>query len=340
MKINAYESEFKGHKYQCANGVYQFNGTPYNDLGEVYAAIEQHIEDKLFDEVCAELDSSYYLCEIGRDDSLDQKELGEIFKSEDFSHSVFDSMADQRSTNALYETKQLREKLNEGDFWENREDKEGDFWDKCEDDVRWRIEELDKSTPEKDLFRSSDNLRVRVPVFSNFDCINSCFFEGSIEYDGYMGAIIDLLQINPIGVKRACLHYDLPFTGKFPNKSSRKSPAVSAMDLIKSYRETGCGANLFCFFGEVDVYEHIGHGTPTGITIPKGANCGFFSSTYGGSGDLDITTQRDFVFESLQYGPTSYDSIEILPDEINGYSVRDVFGEHMGYFNTQLTLKY
>ncbi len=331
-------NEYKGHEYELANDVYSFNGKTYDTLGEVQDAITELV-DKPFYDVCAELDNSYYLCEIGRGDSLDQKTLGEIFKSEDFSHSVFDSMADQRSDNAHNEVKQFRERLNDDGFWES-DYIENDFWDKYEDDIRWKIEELDKSTPEKDLFHHSDNLRVRIPVYSNFDCINSCFFEGSIEYDGYMGAIIDLLQINPIEVKRACLHYDLPISGKFPNKPSRKNPVVSAMDLIKSYRETGCGANLFTFFGEVDVYEHLGNGAPTGVTIPKGANCGYFSSTYGGSGGLDITTQRDFIFDSLQYGPTSYDSIEILPDEINGYSVRDVFGEHMGYFNTQLTLKY
>ena len=341
MKSNSYESEYNGHKYQWANGAYSFNGTPCNNLGEVHAAIEQHIKDELFKEVCAELDSSYYLCEIGRDDSLSQKYLGEIYKSEDFSHSIFDSMAEQRSTNAYDEMNRFREKLNEGNFWES-EDIENDFWDKHEDDVRFEIEERDKSTPEKDLFRHSDNLRVRIPVYSNYDCINSCYFEGAIEYDGYMGAIIDLLQINPLEVKRACLHYDLHFTGKFPNKSSRKNPVVTAMDLIKSYRETGCGANLFTFFGEVDVYEHIGYGTPTGVTIPKGANCGFFSSTYGGCGDLEITTQREFIFNNLQYGPTKWDSVDIIPDEGDeyGYSVSEVFGESMGYFNTQLTFKY
>ena len=76
----------------------------------------------------------------------------------------------------------------------------------------------------KDLIKRTDDIPIRVEMLSNYDCINSNWFEsqGGYRYEeSYFGDMVDTLNLNPAKVKKLLLEHGYEVHERFPNRKSR-----------------------------------------------------------------------------------------------------------------------
>ena len=149
------------------------------------------------------------------------------------------------------------------------------------------------------LLRNTCNIRVRVVIHSNYEGCGWQDREGdpSFKHNDYVKAIRKLLK------------------GKYEEKSFQQE-----LDNICS------SVNQFIFYFKCDakVLRNIKEGWQK-ITIPKQAWAGFYD-TWNGSGSVLEVELTDDITLKRQYGKTEYDTVEIVVDEANKYSVENVYG--------------
>lgn len=74
-----------------------------------------------------------------------------------------------------------------------------DFFDEHEDEICDEIYSRNDSDVVKELIRHTDDIPIRVEMLSNYDCINSNWFEsqGGYRYEeSYFGDMVDSLNLN------------------------------------------------------------------------------------------------------------------------------------------------
>lgn len=173
-----------------------------------------------------------------------------------------------------------------------------------------------------------ETVPFRLTLYSNFDCINSHWFEtsgGGYSYEeSYFGDVVDFLRLNPQALKRKLVEYDIPTIGRWPSRNSRK-PQVDLDEFVTEMVNSCSGANLFVVLGRVFLDEFIKCSNPSSVTFPHGANCGFFSSFQGGGSTLECRLKPGATVKLGQWGGTKYDNVQLVPDS-EGYSVQQVFG--------------
>jgi hypothetical protein len=268
---------------------------------------------------------------------------------------------DNKNTDALYEA--IDEWYSESPFYEFESlDKEltSDICSKFEieedeakeviaehfDGIRDHYYNVDDSTVLKDLVRNSSSIAVRIPLYSNFDCINSHYFEGGYAYkESYFGAMVDVLNLNPAKVKKLLVENDVKVYGSFPNYKHREGKElVSYADFWQELENSSCGANLLVFIAKVNIQDLIDNNFELKeITIPKGNRCGLFSDFQGGGSVLEMELQRDFKVKldvPRKKNLTKYDSFSLLIDETNGYSINEVYGVSSEFFGNEIVINH
>ena len=184
------------------------------------------------------------------------------------------------------------------------------------------------------LLRQTD-VPVRLTLYSNYDCMNSAWLEsqGGIEYDGYLKDAIDFLKLNPAKLKLEFIRTGYQVIGRWPNKRERDDrELIEYSEFISEFANTASSANLLTILGTLNLLDVYKNPNPKRVFIPKGANVGFFDSTYGGGSMFEATTKRD-VWMKLgpRKGKSEYDSLDIDPD-IDSYNTRDVYGWDRSFF--------
>lgn len=225
------------------------------------------------------------------------------------------------------------------------DDEAEEIFEEFRDEIRDHYYNVDDSDVLKDLVRNSRPINVRIPLYSNYDCINSHYFEGGYAYkESYFGDMVDVLNLNPAKVKKMLLENDVKCYGSFPNYKHREGKEyVSYADFWQELQNSCCGANLLVFVGKVDIQDLIDNNFELKeVTIPRGNNCGLFSDTFGGGSVLEMELQKDFTVKldvPRKKGLTKYDSFSLLIDKTNGYSINQVYGVSSEFFGNEIIIK-
>lgn len=134
-----------------------------------------------------------------------------------------------------------------------------DFFDEYEDEIRDEIYSRNDSDVVKELVRHTDDIPIRVEMLSNYDCINSNWFEsqGGYRYEeSYFGDMVDSLNLNPARVKKILTEHGYRAYGRFPNRKNRNGKEqVSYEQFYEELINSCCGANLLTYIGRVSLKE-------------------------------------------------------------------------------------
>lgn len=181
------------------------------------------------------------------------------------------------------------------------------------------------------------NIPVRVELYSNYDCINSHWFENQdgYAYQGtYIGDVVDRLNLNPAKCKNIWSGLGFNIVGRWPNKKNRDGKEfVDYKSFGEECLNSCCGANLLAILAIVD-YDRIKQGFDK-ITIPKGNPVGFYSSMQGGGSIFECNLIRDMDIDLNKTYGSKYDHFGLHPDT-NEYSIQNVFGSDSSMFGDNI----
>ena len=239
----------------------------------------------------------------------------------------------------------IMEKLKEecfvfNDFDEHEVDA---FFDEHEDAIRDEIYSRNDSDVVKDLIRYTDDIPIRVEMLSDYDCINSNWFEsqGGYSYEAsYFGDMVDSLNLNPAQVKKLLTSHGYKVYGRFPNRKSRNGKEqVSYEQFYEELINSCCGANLLTYIGKVSLKElYDADFSLKEVIIPKGNCCGLFSSTYGGGSLLEMELKQEVKLKLEVKGCNGFRFR--LDDERSkyDYSIQYVYGVDDSFFNNAVSI--
>ena len=239
----------------------------------------------------------------------------------------------------------IMEKLKEecfvfNDFDEHEVDA---FFDEHEDAIRDEIYSRNDSDVVKDLIRYTDDIPIRVEMLSDYDCINSNWFEsqGGYRYEeSYFGDMVDSLNLNPARVKKILTEHGYRAYGRFPNRKNRNGKEqVSYEQFYEELINSCCGANLLTYIGKVSLKElYDADFSLKEVIIPKGNCCGLFSSTYGGGSLLEMELKQDVKLKLEVKGCNGFRFR--LDDERSkyDYSIQHVYGVDDSFFNNPVSI--
>lgn len=209
------------------------------------------------------------------------------------------------------------------------------------DDIRQVLWDRDTSTPLRDLLKNTSAIPVRISLYSNFDCINSHFFEGGYSYiESYFGDVVNALNLNPAKVKQLFTEHGIEMTGRFPNYHWRNGKElISYADFLVENLNRCAPANLFTVIATIDPTEFYNMQSMNKIVIPQGNVCGFYSSMYGGGSMFDAKLQNDLVIDLTEHGKSKYDCFGLNIDNNGDYSLQSVYGVDSDFFGDSLTVR-
>lgn len=211
------------------------------------------------------------------------------------------------------------------------------FFDEHEDEIRDEIYSRNDSDLIKDLIRHTDDIPIRVEMLSDYDCINSNWFEsqGGYSYEeSYFGDMVDCLNLNPARVKKILTEHGYRTYGHFPDRRSRNGKEqVSYAQFYEELINSCCGANLLTYIGRVSLKDLYDAGfSLKEVVVPKGNCCGLFSSMYGGGSLLEMELKQDVRLKLEVKGCNGFRFR--LDDERSKYecSVQHVYGVDDSFF--------
>lgn len=205
------------------------------------------------------------------------------------------------------------------------------FFDEHEDEIRDEIYARDDSEDVEYLLRNTRKIPVRIEMLSNYDCINSHWLESSGGYgyeESYFGDMVDALWLNPKKVKQILVERGEKVYGRFPDRKYRDGKEhVSYEQFYEELVNSSCGANLLTFAATVDPMElYESDFNISKLTIPKGNQCGLYSSMYGGGSIVEMDLLHDITIDLEK---TQYPKYR-LAFEMSGkgydYSIKQVYG--------------
>lgn len=181
----------------------------------------------------------------------------------------------------------------------------------------------------QDLLDRTGDINVRLEMLSNYDRINSHYFETCRGYKyekSYFGDMVDVLNLNPKKVKAMLTEKGIKTFGKWRNKAHRDGKEyVSYEDFWQELENSCCGVNLLTFMGTISLTDFLkGRSEATQVTIPKGNYCGLYSSFQGGGSVLEMQLKRDFT---AKLEIKNHLGFRIIADDSDSeYSIREVYG--------------
>ena len=227
-----------------------------------------------------------------------------------------------------------------GDFDEEAVD---DFFDEHEDEIRDEIYSRNDSDVLKELIRHTDDIPIRVEMLSNYDCINSNWFEsqGGYSYEeSYFGDMIDCLNLNPARVKKLLTEHGYKTYGHFPNRKGRNGKEqVSYGQFYEELVNSCCGGNLLTYTGRVKLEDLYDAGfSLKEIIIPKGNCCGLFSYTFGGGSLFEMELKQDV---RLKLEANNSHGFRFRLDEERSrydYTIQQVYGVDDSFFGDAVSI--
>ena len=300
-----------------------------------------------FEEIKDLLPTRTTLYYVDRNDSLDEHtKIIEKCIEDKSADALYEAIDGWYQDSPFYEFESLDKDLVSDicSKFEIEEDEAEELLEEYRDEINDHYYSVDDSTVLQDLIRNTSSIEVRIPLYSNYDCINSHYFEGSYSYrESYFGDMVDVLNLNPAKVKKLLVENDIEVYGSFPNYKHREGKElVSYADFWQELENSSCGANLLVFTGLLNLQDLLDKDFKVvELTIPKGNNCGLFSSTYGGGSVLEMELQRDFKIKldvPRKKGLTKYDSFGLSIDDANGYSIDSVYGMCRSFWKNEIKL--
>lgn len=176
-------------------------------------------------------------------------------------------------------------------------------------------------------------INVRLTLFSNYDCMNSYWFECTGGYGGfryqesYFRDVLRLLKLNPYRMKQMIEQRD-PVQGYWPHLPSRDGrELVDYYEFFRDLENNHSPAVNFVIIGKVKMKDMFQFKIPNKVLIPEGTLCGFYSSSHGGGSLIECPIENDTVLKLGQIGKTEYDTLLMVPEtDEYGHTIDDVFG--------------
>ncbi len=217
------------------------------------------------------------------------------------------------------------------------------FFEENEEEIEETIYNRDDSDPLEGLLRNTPKIPVRIELISNYDCINSHWLESSGGYsykNSYFGDMVDALNLNPHQVKKLLKQHGETITGYFPDKRSRNGKEqVSYEQFYEELINSTCGANLLTYAATIDVAKlYKSEFNLTDIIIPKGNNCGLYSSMQGGGSLMEMELIEDV---KLCLTPKDYPYFRLeleKPGKGYDYSIKQVYGVCDSFYGKPLDI--
>jgi len=149
------------------------------------------------------------------------------------------------------------------------------------------------------LLNNTSNITALVKVYSSYDCCNS--FDNPKEPETYL---IDVYSRVKTGVKRTDYEHEF-FNGAYGGSLFCFAFNASLQDIVKLKKSMQNGAEF--------------------VNIPKGTQYGFFSDFQGAGSVFEKVTYRNMKVKIA--GDTEYDTLGIVADCEQSYSMQDVYGD-------------
>lgn len=203
------------------------------------------------------------------------------------------------------------------------------FFEENDNLIREEIYNRDDSNVIEILLHNTNDMPIRIEMHSNYDCINSHYFEEQYSYNNtYFGDMVDRLNLNPDEVKRVFTEHGIKCDGYFPNLVERNgNEAVSYLQFAQEISNSVSPANLLTFMARINVMElYKAEFTIGQVTISKGNCCGLYSPTHGGGSIMEMELQRDIIISLKGIINFDYCALQIDADTNNSYSLKNVYG--------------
>jgi hypothetical protein len=193
------------------------------------------------------------------------------------------------------------------------------------------------------LKQISSEIDIRLELFSNYDCINSHWFESENGYEyteSYFGDVINQLKLNPQKVKSMLVKRGVKCHGNWP----RKSDANRLIEYDAFWQEIenrSCGANLLTIVAKIDGYEFLANYNKdkTTVIIPKGNYVGFFSSFQGGGSTIEAPLLRDLKIEiNKNLDASGFLKWGLFVDH-GTYSINNVYGVTRQFWGNEMKIQ-
>ncbi len=231
------------------------------------------------------------------------------------------------------------------DFYDFGKDEVEAFFEEHDDEIRDEIRERDNSAVVNNLIKNTDDIPIRVEMLSDFDCINSNWFEsqGGYRYEeSYFGDMVDALKLNPAKVKKMLSDKGYKIYGRFPDKKCRNGKEqVSYEDFYQELINSCCGANLLTYIGLVNLRDlYDADFKIKEVIIPKGNTCGLFSSMYGGGSLIEMELKSDVRIRLDKARKDGYGFRLRLDNERSKYdcSIKHVYGVSDSFFGKRVSI--
>lgn len=191
----------------------------------------------------------------------------------------------------------------------------------------------------KQLLKNTSKIPVRITLYSNYDCINSHWFEQSSGGYGYVqsyfGAMVNALKLNPRKVKEKFISHGDKMYGLWPNKPQRDGKEyVDYGQFFVEMENQSCPACNLVVVGMIDLQDLM-NGKPEIIVIPKGNYVGMFSSMNGGGSPIEAPLLRDMKINLSKHYPTQYDFWRMEYDK-GSYSINGAYSVTKEFWKKQI----
>ena len=191
----------------------------------------------------------------------------------------------------------------------------------------------------KDLLKGDVNIRFE--MLSNYDCINSAWFEQQSGYsypDSYFADTIKMLGLSPAKVKKTLNDHGVETHGKWPSRKDDKRLIDYDDFWVEEENRSWCPASLLTIVATVNQYDLLTNGLKGKILIPKGNYVGFYSSWQGGGSMIEAPLLRDYVIDlDKKYDKSGYLQWRMELDvRGNGYTIDEVYGVVQSFWGNEI----
>lgn len=179
----------------------------------------------------------------------------------------------------------------------------------------------------KDLLKRTE-APVRLTLRSNYDCMNSNYYENRSGYEygeNYFTDMLKFLQINPAELQKSMNDSGFNTIGEWPNITGL-NPIIDIQDFLQELANNCGNAVNFIILGKIKLSDISGD--ITGVICRKGTYSGLYDESYGSGSLLECSLIRDFEIDLTKTGATEYDKIELIADIKGacGYCTDEIYG--------------
>ncbi len=227
------------------------------------------------------------------------------------------------------------------------------YFQENEEYIENLILEKDYSNVLEDLLKNTGDLPIRIQLQSNYDCLNSPYYEGyQYETEGsYFADVIEALGLNHQKVKREMKEYDLSLVGEQNHKKNKE--IADEKEIVEELINMTCGACLLTITARLnakDLLKYLNPGEIKSIIIPKENLLGFYSSWQGGGSIFDATLKNNlelfpkdddrtmFMAKHAIKKEDKYFYFSLSIDGGSKYSLKDTYGVTNEFFGNSIEI--